>query len=200
SFAMPINTIDATTTVIATYSTFQAQHRVRFYLSAAVTPSAVDGELEFAIAGAPLAYDTVAKVLEAIRVRVGLLTNIRSWDGVEVLNTAPATNEFLGYSRTIQFDAGDGTAAVAAAYRMYVFGSPTRQQFRFTIMDASDARPQRYPSPLIPLADDGSLQWLFVRSGVPFSTQDGNQIARLVSINTGVNDALARAYGRRIQP
>lgn len=121
--------------------------------------------------------------------------DVEMWESEDGLNT------FVGldpddYS-DIAVGAGDG---VASAYGMFVVKAADRSQFRLTLFENNDARPQRFPRSNPPLVDDDTLDWFFVRSAVKFVTNDNKPITNVSSMNIGYNRKLARSYGRSVQP
>jgi len=120
---------------------------------------------------------------------------------VEVWAGGSGTPTFLGY------DGGDytsfvggGHSPIAAAYDMLVFECSGKAQWRVTFMDNGSAAPQRFALSQPPPTDDLGLFWFALKSAVLFSNQDGLRLQLIVSANTGVNDKLARTYGRSVTP
>jgi len=203
---MPVNEILAPFYIKGKYATpaYPEGHAFRFYLAAGTTvvPGVVGDENDWSIE-----YDgsTVATVSEAVselfeRAETVLPDNT-SVSEIEVWQSVPLADNLLVHLNDLpavnSFGAGAG---VASAYVMYVYAAPLREKFRFTLFDGPLASPQRYAPTSPPDADNGTIAWYFLKSEVPFATQDGLRLAVEVSSNSGYNRKLARSYGRTITP
>lgn len=122
-------------------------------------------------------------------------------DSVEVWSTVLGANVFLGIdSGNYSGLSATGGSVVASAYTMFVFKAANRDQFRLTIMDAPDSRPQRYVPVTPPAIDNLTVEWFMLKSAVEFVTNDDLDLALAASFNTGYNRKLARTYGRQLAP
>lgn len=120
---------------------------------------------------------------------------------IELWHSVPSAPNVLDHFNTLPSgnDYGSG-AGVASAYDMQVYGGALRNYFRFTFFDGANVAPQKYPPVTPPSSDDGSLAWYWLNSNIPFATNDGIRLIRMVSENVGYNKKLARSYGRTITP
>jgi len=123
------------------------------------------------------------------------VTSIELWHSIpdapnvlDHLNVLPEGNDY-----------GSGVG-VAAAYVMWVFAGALRPQWRFSLFDGAFVSPQKYAPVVPPSSDDGTVEWYFLKSTIPFATNDGIRLTREISQNTGYNRKLARSYGRTISP
>lgn len=123
-----------------------------------------------------------------------LLEQIEIWGG------QPGPNPFIGYQTPPSGLPNFTGTKVASSYFMFVLSDDQRNLFRVQWFDGTESRPQRYPFGTPAALDDGSANWYFLKSGVPFATNDGSRLTRGLSENLGYNRALARRYGRQITP
>jgi hypothetical protein len=201
---MPVNEILAPYYLKVSYDSGLARHNVRWYFEtgAIVSPGGITSPNDWTVQGSasPIA-NTVSEIVQQVFTRAaGALRAGTRVTGIEIWRSQAGVNEFV-HSNDLPAVVSYGIATgIAAAYYMFVFGSSTRQKFRLSLFDTLDARPQRYAGTVPPLLDDGFLEWYFLRGSVPFATQDGVRINRIVSTNTGYNRKLARSYGRVIVP
>lgn len=204
---MPINEITAASYSIAHYVTDDTNepHVARLYFDE--VPTLVSEEVGYRFAGYTdaehLSGWTLAEIWDAVYFRMnatfgGNALQQATFGDVEVWQSVPdEPNLFLGLDPASYEDISAGAATgIAAAYLMLVMKSASRQQFRFTIFDATDSKPQRYAGTSIPEVDNDTLQWLMARSAIGFVTQDNEPLTIASSYNTGYNRKLARSYGR----
>lgn len=203
---MPLNEITAASTSVMKYVTdTNHEHQVRLYFDA-VPVADENGVFQFPTytsTAHPTGWslrDIWAEVWERLALDTSRVPAITVSE-VEVWESALGDNVFVG------IDGGDYTtvvggaaASIAAAYKMMLFKAANRAQFRLTIFDTGDAKPQRTIIPPQPATDNGSIGWFMVKSEVGFVTNDNLPLVTLATQNTGYNRKLARSYGRQLEP
>lgn len=203
---MPENEINAPFYIKGKYATpaYPAGHAFRLYFAAGTTLSGgvtgdednwrinFDGGVVGTIAGmVDNLFDRAATILPA-STSISLL---------EVWQSVPSEPNLLVHLNTLPPSNSYGSGAgVASAYAMYVFSAALRQKFRFTLFDGALVSPQRYAPPALPILDNGSVAWFFLRSNYPMATNDGLRLVVENSENAGYNRKLAKSYGRTIAP
>lgn len=203
---MPVNEINAPIYIKGKYATpaYPQGHAFRLYFASGCSwsPGLTGDENNWRVMEGTTDRGSVASIVHEVFTRIGsgvpsgtAVTEIELWHSIpnaenvlDHLNSLPEGNEY-----------GSG-AGVAAAYLMYVFAGALRPQFRFTWFDGANVSPQKYPPTTPPNADNGTIHWYFVKSTIPFATNDGIRLTREVSGNTGYNRKLARSYGRAVTP
>jgi hypothetical protein len=203
---MPLNEIHAPVYIKGKYTTaaYPTGHAFRLYFASGcsfVTGGTGDEENWHLHEGSTdrggvqgIVHDVFSRAHESLPLHTAV-SQIELWQSIPDapnvllhLNPLPEGNDF-----------GSG-AGIASAYLMQVYAGALRPQWRFTIFDGAYASPQKYPPTTPPSGDDGTLPWLFTKSPVPYATNDGIRLTRMVSYSTGYNRKLARAYGRSVTP
>lgn len=202
---MPENEINAPVYIKGKISTpvYPLGHAFRFYFvtgtSWTVGASGDEDNWRLQQGGSPVA--SVNSILNEVFTRVGAALPDHSHVAeIELWHSAPGEN-ILEHLNPLPLgnDYGSGVGK-ASAYYMQVYAGSLRNQWRFTTFDGAFAEPQRYPPTTPPDIDDGSTAWYFLKSTIPFATNDGIRLTRMVSENSGYNRKLARTYGRTIAP
>lgn len=197
---MPINEILAPAYLRVRYSTPVADHNNVFYFTDTSTQQVAGGTDAYGQMVGGTNFTSYTDIVQQIYNRARAAgVPVVSVDSVQVWHSAPGANLFIS-EEPVPTLTGNVGASVASAYLMFVFASANRQQHRQTYFEFPDARPQRFSRSNPPLADDNGIAWYMIRSGVPFSTQDGQRLTVFRSENTGYNRKLARTYGRTVAP
>lgn len=196
---MPVNEIEAPQYLKVKYSTPVASHNLTLYFAEPteflnnVDPGQSDGN-------AVIPYtEIVGEVLNRAKALGGVsisgVNTIEIWAGNVI-----GQNTFQGFAEPPVIGGG-AVGHVASSYRMWIYGQINdRQKMRLTLFEAVSASPQKFTEGQPPAIDDGTLSWYVLKSGVPFSTQDGLRVTTYLSLNQGYNRKLARSYGRELQP
>lgn len=198
---MPINEILANCYLKFTYQTLVATHKGRLYFNDDYTTDTESGELGVSNR-TDASFTPFTEILLEYANRLNGIhqCNIKGFSTIELWRSVTgADNEFVAYVPSPDVPL-PSNGSVASSYVMYVYGTPTRRKTRLTIFDFYTSVPQRYPASPVGSTDTGSIHWYILRSGVPFSNEDGQPLTTLVSENTGYNRKLARLYGRQIEP
>lgn len=203
---MPINEINAPYYIKGKYGTaaYPKGHAFRLYFKSGTVLSVglsgdeenwrvvVDGTDQGSVAA--LVADLFTRAHSIVPANTHILS-LELWHSIPDapnvlvhLNTLPEGNSY-----------GSG-AGFAAGYTMLVFGTELRPQFRFTFFDGVSVAPQKVALETPPAEDDGTLEWLFIKSDYALANNDGEKLTRPVSGNTGYNRKLARTYGRAVAP
>ena len=203
---MPENEINAPYYIKGKYATdaYPEGHAFRLYFAAGttLTPGSVGDEDNWKINIGGDTVGTVAGMVDNLFDRAltilpadTRITLLEVWQSIPDapnllvhLNTLPPSNSY-----------GSG-AGIASAYAMYVFSAALRQKFRFTWFDGALVAPQRYPPSSLPVEDNGTVAWFFLKSAYPMATNDGLRLVVENSENSGYNRKLAKTYGRTITP
>lgn len=203
---MPINEILAPIYVKGKYSTpsYGAGHAFRLYFAAGCTWSsgAVGDEENWRLMEGATDHGAISSIIHQVFTRANAdLPDTSHVIQIELWHSIPAADNVLDHLNPLPLGNTYGSGAGSpSAQAMHVFAGSLRPTFRLTFFDGGYPNPQRYAPVAPPTADDGSLRWYFIKSGIPFATQDGIRITREVSFNTGYNKKLARKYGRTLAP
>jgi len=198
---MPINEILAPSYARVKWSSPVASHNSILYFGSSASEIVLGSVTEFAVVGRDGASASISAIIGTLysRARQANQTPVVSIDEILVFNSAAGVNTFVGTAENPTLSGTVGSY-IASAYGMFVFASANRQKTRFTAFEYPDAKPQRTAGIVVPLVDDGTVQWYFIRGNAPFTTQDGFPVVAFKSFNTGYNRKLARSYGRVIAP
>jgi hypothetical protein len=202
---MPINEILAPFYAIVKYTTAARPqgHNLRLYFDAIPTYEADETVFgTYTDAGHTEGWSLQSIVDEFLSRWVAQSPNgVVTVSEVSMWESEDGVNTFKGLDPDDYSGSAHGSGVgIASAYSMYVFKAADRSQMRYTLFEAADAKPQRFPLSAPPATDDDSLEWFVVRSAVNFVTNDNKPITIAASGNTGYNRKLARSYGRAITP
>ena len=179
-------------------------HSIRLYFDAIPSYSAGGAVFDTYTDADHLTGWTLHDIIKEIDTRLALATTqypsievirVERWEGVT------GANAFRGYDPADYSDVDDGVASsIAAAMFSWVIQTDERDNYRFSIIDSGDSKPQRFEIPQPPVLDNDGISWFFLRSAVQFTNQDGVRLTRMVSNNTGVSDYHAKRYGKTVIP
>ena len=204
---MPLNEIHAPVYIKGKYATpwYSSGHSFRLYFETGCSwtegLSGDESNYRLAQGGADIA--SVASIVNSVFTRAAgylkagtTITELALYEsatgGADTLihlNDLPEGNTY-----------GSSADATASSFWMWVMATGLREKWRFTLFDGVASAPQKYPPEATPSGDNGTLAWYFVRSNIPFATNDGLRLTRMVSANRGYNRKLARTYGRVVNP
>lgn len=201
---MPLNESLSPVQLRVKYNTGVARHTQKIYFQTGTTAIWNDAlfldqwVIQVPVSGTKL---SVSGIVGEIYTRVKSVLPVGTvLEQIELWAGAPGPNTFIGFQTPpTGLPAFTGTK-VASSYWMWVFSDDNRNLFRIQWFDGVESRPQRQPFIPPPQIDDGTAVWYFLKSGVPFATNDGHRITRGLSENIGYNRSLARRYGRQISP
>lgn len=202
---MPINEIFAPFYSIMHYNTSAkpSGHTVRLYLDS--LPAYGTGTTVFPAytdSGHALGY-TLRDIWDEVLNRLYTLApfSALTFGEIEMWESASGVNTFKGLDPDdyASLTAGAGAGA-ASAYVNVVCKAADRSQFRFTIFEGNDARPQHYNLASPPATDNGTFQWFMLKSAVKFVTNDDLPLVTVSTANLGYNRANARKYGKDVIP
>ena len=203
---MPVNEIHAPIYIKGKYSTpvYSSGHAFRLYFAAGCTWSvgASGDEDNWRLMEGTTDHGPVSGLIHDLfsRVDASLPANSHILE-IELWHSVPGAPNVLDHLNTLPSGNTFGTGAgVAAAESIYVYGGALRQYYKLYLFDGGFVAPQRFAGHVPTTADDGTLAWAFLKSGIPYATNDGIRLSREVSENTGYNRKLARRYGRSITP
>lgn len=202
---MPINEINAPVYMKIKYITpaWAAGHWVRAYFATGSSwvggTTGDEDNWRLQVGGSPVA--NVKLIVDTIFARLAnVIPSGTELETIELWASAAGSN-ILQHLNPLPALGDYGSASqVAASYYTEVFTGALREQFRFTVFDGTNARPQRSAATPPPDTDDDSLEWYFLKSDIPFATNDGVRLTTAKSINIGYNRKLARSYGRSVSP
>jgi len=202
---MPVNPISARSVVHVPYTTPDvAQGHVQtFYLDCScyvLSPGviALDGILNPSTSSDWL----ISEVIDTLWVRANLtfagkLSTVaigNSW--VYQNESDPLLETFIGFDLSDMTGTTGGTADGVGGSQLTINSQSTsRQNHRLIFTDMGKNAPFKQTTLTVPTLDDGSIMWFMYNSNVPFCTQDGEQLHRLVSVSTNYNEKLLRKYG-----
>ena len=202
---MPLNEINAPVYIKGKYSTpaYPKGHAFRLYfeLGSAFVGGLVGDESNWRLEHLGDDVGSVSGIVDNLFDRAGTwlpenshILELELWQSIigdnilMHLNTLPIGNSY-----------GSG-AGVASSFTMSVFAGPLRQPYRFTWFDGGSASPQRFAPQETPPVDNNTVAWYFLKSNVPFATNDGVRLTVQKSWSTGYNRKLAKTYGKSVSP
>lgn len=202
---MPINEIGAPFYAKMFYHVLVGhQHQTRYYFDEVPSFGSADTRFSGYVDTAhPLGW-TLMEIITELDLRLAVSTTqypAINVERVERWRSALGVNVFEGLDPDDYSAVGVGVATpIASASFSWVYETNVRAQYRFTTLDAGDARPQRTELPQPPVVDDGGIDWFILKSVVHFTNRDGVRLSRAVSNNTGYNRHASKRYGKNIIP
>lgn len=202
---MPSNPISARSVVIVGYreTGVGEHHNLKFYLDCSCV-RAVTGVITLLGVTNPatssdwLIHDVVLELFRRPITEDSFAIGVYEILSVAVIQneTDPMVETFIGFDSSDYSDLVQSTTAGLGGWTLtYTFQSLDRSDGRIVFLDVPHPPGTRVPMPPSPVVDDDSLAWFITRSVVPFSTNDGEGLARSLNRTSNVNDKLLRRYG-----